>query len=104
MTQGATFTLVNPSDDALFSTRQPKSDAIKTVKLSEDNLKAVGAYALKAIGGEVEIIEDEVGPGLRIGFATYRPGEWIIESYDHRTRTARFSRARLYDRVKYDLR
>lgn len=90
-----------------FSERSPKPDTIKAVKLTEDNLRAVGGYIFQTTGQRVELADDSVG-GLRVGSSLsvdrYRAGDWLVEDYDYIARETFFRLANLGERQKFDLR
>lgn len=91
----------------LFSTRGPKPDAIRAVKLTDDNLKEVGAYFLKALGGIVEVNADEAPRGVvRVvdHYASFYVGEYIVEEWDYKADRVKFRVANLTERERYDLR
>ena len=101
------ITLVNTATESPFRSYSPRPDTIRAVKLTKDNLKAVGAYMLKALGGKVEVTEKGIFRGAApADFITplFVPGEWVIEEYDYERGVPTFRRAGLVDRQKYDLR
>lgn len=100
-----------------FTTRNAKTDAIKAVKLSETNIKAVAAHVARQeldVAWAVDSAGLLVGPRLpgRRGKGkqeaearlTFRVGDWVLEDYDYGSNLVFFRLATLDEREKYDLR
>jgi hypothetical protein len=116
MTDGYTLgsvTLTMPGagvgDNSLFSSRSPKGDAIKAVKLTKANAHEVSKHIAEEV--KVDIVEVDLdhevlrcstksrGSVLSASF-----GSWIVEGYDYGNERATFRLARADEREKYDLR
>lgn len=89
-------------EESIFTSRRPKGDAIKAVKVTEDNAKKVAAHILKALGGSVEVTKDH---WIMVdGKYLARGGYWVVEDYDYANGEVAFHVATLDERKKYDLR
>ena len=105
--------------DSVFSARSPKPDSIKTVKLTCDNIRNVGAELLKR-GFKVEVNTDMLGlafssvgggkypPGtmgvLTIGSDEFLTGEYLVEEFDYVENKPVFRKASVKERQRFDLR
>lgn len=107
--------IVNFEFDAVpnsqFRDRPAKPDAIKAVKLTQSNLKAVAAEVLKNTKLAVQLEDDGFvlstpvdHNDVAVRLNAYRVGDWIIETYDYTREEVAYRRADFYDRQKYDLR
>lgn len=96
------ITFAMPDSGSLFSTRTPKQDNIRVVKLTDENAKDLAAYAVRVPG--IDRIDSSLKGTVWIGGNPFSSGDWIVEEYDFGQERTTFRRATQAEREKYDLR
>src|SRR5690348_3195830 len=85
----------------LWSTKSPKQNTLKVVKLTESNLRQVAGELLKT-GEAVQVDDEEVTLGL--GYRTFSKGDYVVEEWDYDAHRNKYRLATRAERIEYDLR
>jgi hypothetical protein len=91
-----------------FRAQYEKTSEFKSVKLTKDNVRDIGAEIGKKLGGEILVGDESIGlpPFSALGTPAVElvEGDHIVEGWDYETGKPTFRVATLEERQTYDLR